>query len=287
MDRAARELYMQTRRELQAGARELWSKAAVAPSKDGAVGNIRYVSRVEANKYGRLTRLTERTHGVIRRGLTADISRVSRYGRRIYEAEHQGWAWVYNQGYALPVTGGIRVPLMSAAVDSDFYGRTFRDTLSINWSGFEDDITGLIVRDFNQGLSYTRVADSIEELTNRSYNSSLRVARTEAHRIQSMAYIDALLLLDDVGADYGKMWIATIDDRTREDHLEMDGQLADSDGVFTLPNGATGPAPGLTGDASTDINCRCSAITLINGETPKQRRVDGEVIPFTTWRKMQ
>jgi hypothetical protein len=243
MDSEARRIYMDTRRELEAGIQELWAKAAVTPKLDDGVGNIRYVSRTEAVKYGRMTKLTERTHGAVRQGLLTDISRVSRYGRRIYEAEYQGWAWVYNQGYTLPVTGGVSVPLMSAAINSDFYGRTFKETLRKNWDGFEDSIMSMVTRELNQGRSYYQVGDSIRQLTDRSYQSSLRVARTEAHRIQSMAYDDSLMLLDDVGAEYGKMWIATIDDRTRTDHRDMDGKMADNNGIFTLPSTATGPAP--------------------------------------------
>jgi len=276
--------YVSIRRQVAAAARAMWDKVAVAPRYAVEVGAIRYVDRSEAFKYGRMAKLEGEIKGLARRGMLTDISNLQYHGMRVYELEHNGMAWVYNQAYGLPITGGVKVPLVAQAVYSDFSGRSFIGTLQKNWAAYADDIIALAHRELNQGASYSQIAREIVSLTDRSYSSSLRVAATETHRIQTMAFEDSLGLLDDVGADYGKMWVASLDSKTREDHQSMDGVEADGDGIFTLPDGSAGPGPGLTGEASQDINCRCTAVAIINGQKPTERRIRGEgIVPYKTY----
>jgi hypothetical protein len=193
-------------------------------------------------------------------------------------------AWVYNQGYGLPITGGARVPLVAAAVYSDYSGNTFGETLQKNWAVFTDDILSTVARDLNQGKSYYQAAKDLQALTDSNYAKALRVARTEAHRIQTSAYLDGLALLDEVGSNYTKMWVSSIDSATRDAHQSLDGEEADSRGMFTSPAGGRGPAPGQMNNAADDINCRCGVVTLIDGVRPTERRIRGEgIVPFETY----
>lgn len=284
LDKEIRKNLLSKRKEILEESRKLWDKAKVKPALDETVGNVVYVSKTNAYKYGRVDKLEKDIKKVMRVGAVTDIRNLEYHGKRIYQLEHNGMAWVYNQGYGLPITGGVKVPLIAQAVYSDFYGMSFDDRLKKNWDAYFDDIMGSVKRGLNQGYSYFQLGENIRSITDSSYGKALRIARTEAGRMQSMAYQDSLGLLDEVGAEYRKMWIATIDDATRRDHQEMDGKEADNRGIFHLPNGATGPAPRLTGDAASDINCRCSAIAIINGEKPTERRVRGEgIVPFETY----
>jgi len=48
--------------------------------------------------------------------------------------------------------------------------------------------------------------------------------------------------------------------------------------------------PGMWGDASMDINCRCTVRAEVKGFPPKLRRYDGEVKEYVTyeeWKKNQ
>lgn len=60
-----------------------------------------------------------------------------------------------------------------------------------------------------------------------------------------------------------KAWLAAIDERTRETHEAMHGQVVDLDEDFQSPDGASGPAPGQLGEAAEDINCRCTLIAVL------------------------
>jgi hypothetical protein len=284
LDRETLTNYASVRRAVLAGARSMWDKAAITPRVSVETGATVYVDKSIAMKYGRFDKLTEEVRGVVKKGLLTDISNLEYHGKRVYELEYNGAAWVYNQGYGLPITGGVKVPLIASAVYSDFYGRSFEATLRKNWALYADDILAGITRELNLGHSYTQMARAIQARTDRAYSDSLRVAATEAHRIQSMAHEDSLGLLDELDVSYQKIWLATIDQTTRQDHQDMDGEPADDDGIFTLPDGATGPGPGLIGEPQHDINCRCVAITAINGERPTERLIRGEgIVPFETY----
>ena len=284
LDRATRANLISVRKSVLAGAKSMWDKAAVTPFLSEETGVMTYVSRSEAFKYGRFEKLTEDVKGAVRVGAVTDIRNLEANGKRVYELQYNGYAWVYNQGYGLPVTSGVKVPLVAQAVYSDFYGNRFDALLRKHWERYADDILSTVRRDLNQGKSYFQLAKDIQKTTDQQYNRVLTVARTEAHRIQSMSYVDSLGLLDEVGAEYGQMWVATIDDKTRDDHREMDGQMADKNGIFHLPSGASGPAPGLTGNAADDINDRCTAVVIIDGQKPTERRIRGEgIVPFETF----
>jgi len=55
-----------------------------------------------------------------------------------------------------------------------------------------------------------------------------------------------------------KVWLAALDARTRESHREAHGQSVQLNDDFELMSGAKGAAPGQTGVAEEDINCRCA-----------------------------
>lgn len=59
-------------------------------------------------------------------------------------------------------------------------------------------------------------------------------------------------------------WIATLDDRTREDHMELHGDSVTMEAMFEAPDGSVGMFPGGFGVAHQDINCRCTTAAIID-----------------------
>lgn len=59
-----------------------------------------------------------------------------------------------------------------------------------------------------------------------------------------------------------KEWLATKDDRTRDSHIEADGQIVGIDEDFVI-GGDSMSAPGLGSDASENCNCRCTILPVI------------------------
>lgn len=90
----------------------------------------------------------------------------------------------------------------------------------------------------------------------RAYNNSIRIARTEGHRIQVQSAMDAQKIAKSKGADIVKQWDSTLDGNTRNLHRLLDGQIQEVDEPFEVANLKV-EAPGMFGLASEDCNCRC------------------------------
>ncbi len=127
-----------------------------------------------------------------------------------------------------------------------------------------------------QGKGYAKVAKVISEKTEISYKRAMRIARTEGHRAFSegtnKTFETAKKAADNMGYKIKKVWVATLDEKTRTNHQKMDGQIADEEGNFTLPSGVKTKGPGQCGIPEEDINCRCKAITQIEGFESKTRK---------------
>ena len=90
----------------------------------------------------------------------------------------------------------------------------------------------------------------------RAYNNSIRIARTEGHRIQVQSAMDAQKIAKSKGADIVKQWDSTLDGNTRDLHRLLDGQIREIDEPFEA-GGIQVDAPGMFGDPAEDCNCRC------------------------------
>jgi len=77
-----------------------------------------------------------------------------------------------------------------------------------------------------------------------------------------------------------------LDDRTRPQSAQVDGQLEDENGQFTYPGGVKVTVPGNSGVPAWDINDRERTIDVVEGFEPESRRArdpvtgENEVIGF-------
>ena len=76
------------------------------------------------------------------------------------------------------------------------------------------------------------------------------MARTEATHANNEGTLEGYRQSDVAN---GKEWIATLDDRTRESHVDLNGEIVGVDEEFS--NGLD--YPGADGPAEEVINCRC------------------------------
>lgn len=115
-------------------------------------------------------------------------------------------------------------------------------------------ITAQVSRSIATGTSFAQCAKQLANYTRIGYNNAIRIARTEGHRIQCSATHDAAQQAKDRGADIVKKWDATLDGKTRESHVAVDGQIREVDEPFS--NGLMYPGD-PAGSAAEVINCRC------------------------------
>ena len=148
--------------------------------------------------------------------------------------------------------------------------------LGFNIEYLKTDIMREISRGIAQSLSYQEIARNLENTTNVDFNKSLRIAKTEGHRIQSEATFNVQKRAKEKGAEIVKQWDATLDKRTRDSHVKVDGEIRELDKPFS--NGLMYPGD-PNGGASEVVNCRCALLqrakwalsdeefTKMNGET--------------------
>lgn len=120
------------------------------------------------------------------------------------------------------------------------------------------------------GDSIPKIAQSLTVVIGNNMASTTRNARTMVTGAENAGRKDSYDNLADQGVVQKKVWIATADDRTRESHLELDGEEVDIDQPFS--NGLMYPGD-PAGDPEEVYNCRCSMRDHIVGF----RRADGTI----------
>lgn len=116
-------------------------------------------------------------------------------------------------------------------------------------------IQGEISRGIASSSSTKEIAMNISFFAKVKQNNAMRIARTEGHRIQCRASMNACEKAKDKGADVVKQWDATLDKNTRKSHQAVDGEIKELDEKFS--NGLMYPGD-PNGGASEVVNCRCS-----------------------------
>jgi SPP1 gp7 family putative phage head morphogenesis protein len=137
-----------------------------------------------------------------------------------------------------------------------------------------------------QGKDVGQVTKAIAKEMNIAASKACRIVRTETHRAQNQGSLDSYTEAYKKGVLIQKVWVATLDDRTRDSHRVMDGQVVEVYEDFIMPGDIKASAPGLSGSASGDINCRCTIRAEVVGFTPQARRARGDgIIPQQTYQQ--
>ena len=151
----------------------------------------------------------------------------------------------------------VRAVQLDSPISSGLYNH-----LGENVNERKQRITAEVSRGISTGMSFERIAKQISlnmkgtyENPGGSYAYALRVARTEGHRIQCQASMDACYKAKEKGADVVKQWDSTLDGKTRESHARIHREIREIDEKFS--NGLMFPGDPSGGPAET-INCRCA-----------------------------
>lgn len=157
--------------------------------------------------------------------------------------------------------------IIKRAVDNPVSGLILKDTLEKNRRNIIYDIKQQIGIGLTNGDRYSTMANRIKTKLNEDYAKSIRIVRTEAHRVQEAGNLDAAIYVNGalLKGVMTKTWKTMADVRVRPnrqkrktyDHVRMNGITVPVDEDFTLPSGAKTKAPGNSGVSGEDINCRC------------------------------
>ena len=106
-----------------------------------------------------------------------------------------------------------------------------------------------------KGESITKLSKRLEYVVGMNKTSAVRNARTMMTASHNMGKLDVGREAQEMGIDVRKKWLATFDNRTRDSHALLHGEIVDIDEEFS--NGLMFPAD-PDGDPSEVYNCRCT-----------------------------
>lgn len=128
-----------------------------------------------------------------------------------------------------------------------------------NSDSLKKQVISEMQRGFSTDMSYTDIARNISNCGEADFNRSMRIARTEGHRVQNEAKLDTYKSIKEKGADIVKQWDATLDGDTRKSHRKLDGQIRELEEDFEIGS-KSAPCPGKFNDPAEDCNCRCAML---------------------------
>lgn len=182
---------------------------------------------------------------------------VDEYLKECYEQAHIGTLFDL-QGQGIPLILPLdQEQMISAITLNSKLSAPLYNALGYNVDALKLSVLQEISRGIAQGLSYQEMARNLKNVTNVDYNKTLRIAKTEGHRIQQEATYNVQKRAIARGAEVVKQWDSTLDGKTRPTHRALDGQIVGVDEYFKSESGYKALYPGDFGIPSEDCNCRC------------------------------
>lgn len=197
--------------------------------------------------------------GILEKLQSDEFATISAYLAGAYEDGFVGTMYDL-QGQGMPLVIPMdREQAAEAARHGTPLSGGLHGTLGKNAGELKRQVAAEISRGIASSLSYADIARNIAAHAGIGRNKAMRIARTEAHRIQCRAAADAQHKARKAGADVVKQWDAALDGRTRKNHRKLDGQTRELDEPFEI-DGKKAMHPGGFGRPEEDINCRCALL---------------------------
>ena len=186
-----------------------------------------------------------------------EFKNVSEYLDKCYEEGFVGTMYDL-QGQGIPLCFPLDQEAMVRAVQIDSkISQGLYERLGEDVGVLKKKITAQVSRGIATGMTFKQVAQQLSAYTNIGFNNAVRIARTEGHRIQCQSGMDACYKAKEKGADVVKQWDSTLDAKTRESHVQVDGEIKELDEKFS--NGLMFPGD-PSGGAAEVVNCRCALL---------------------------
>lgn len=123
-------------------------------------------------------------------------------------------------------------------------------------------INSQVAQGIVQGESIPKIAKRLTAVTDGVVSACVRRARTMATSCQNAGRVDAMKNAENLGVKTRKKWLCTHDGRTRDSHLDIDGEAVEPNAYFSnrcrYPGDPFGPSKEVW-------NCRCTLITVVDG----------------------
>jgi vacuolar-type H+-ATPase subunit H len=222
-------------------------------------------------KYNRLQALEQQVSEVLKDTNKEAVKIINSSMPDVYKLNYDEMIKVFPEGTIFPVINKSAVKTVLNEQVAPFKMLKLNDMQNIDL--IRRDLTSSLTSGILQGESIPSLAKRIKAVTNKNLSSFVTIARTETTRIESSARQDVGEQGVKLGFKMKKQWVSTADDRSRDEHLQADGQIVDIDKPFRV-GGEDLMYPGdESGSAGNTINCRCTMVNIVDdGEVPKSDR---------------
>lgn len=158
--------------------------------------------------------------------------------------------------------------LMPGYAPNSAVARNIAAGKDVAWN--RQQIQSCMVQGILQGESIDKMATRLQGVTTADYKAAVRYARTMSTSCQNAGRYDAYRRATDMGIDLTLVWAATLDERTRISHRELDSEEREVDEPFNV-DGVDIYYPGDLGGEDYKVpgyliwNCRCTIIAQVKG----------------------
>lgn len=126
-----------------------------------------------------------------------------------------------------------------------------------------EKVKSTILQGIIQGKPIPEITkDLASKLQTNNTNRMRLFARTEMTGAHNAGRIDALHRAADLGIKVQKKWLATNDNRTRDAHADLDGQIREVDEPFDSELGEIMYPGDPSADPANVYNCRCTLVYI-------------------------
>jgi SPP1 gp7 family putative phage head morphogenesis protein len=122
----------------------------------------------------------------------------------------------------------------------------------LRWN--QQHIQSAITQGILQGKSIPQIAKNLQNVTGMDERAAIRNARTAMTGAQNAGRLDSMKRAAARGIGVKKGWLSTLDNVTRDSHVDLDGEVQEIDRPFS--NGLMYPAD-ASGAPAEVYNCRC------------------------------
>lgn len=124
----------------------------------------------------------------------------------------------------------------------------------------------LVASQLSQGImlgeSIPTMAKRVENVTGSNAAAATRTARTYATAAENAGRVSSYGRAKAMGIDLKQEWVATLDNRTRHSHRQLDGEQVEVGAKFS--NGCRFPGDPAAPHSET-MNCRCTLVAAVAG----------------------
>jgi hypothetical protein len=246
--------------------------------------------------YNRLTNLENSIAKEIKKLTGESITTTRDAIKDIYSESFYRTGFSLESSVGMKLGFGLLTPTVIQAVVLNPLDRiSWPERMRANSQVFAKQITQELAQGLIQGKGYGKIASIVTEKTGISANNSIRIIKTEGHRVQNAARVLGFDASEKAARLIGfipeRVWrhpsgIKEPRDGTKDpdiNHVIMNDVPADSEGIFILSDGTKTYAPGLTGIAKHDIHCHCTTYMRFRSSSKVYKPTLSQDLSFPEW----